>query len=488
MGAPVLDEEFGWNVIDALPGAIAVFDPSDGMILFTNRAWDRLFDYEPGSLVGRPIAVVNAPGEPDPSEVAAEIIEATRALRTWQGTIHNVRRSGQEFWTHADITTVRDPELGDLLVTMQAEVRAAGTTTERHPLDVFEELAHIGTWELDLVERSVHCSAQMLRLHGVTPEFDQVPVARLLQLVHPDDRHLLIEAFEGIVRDVELPQLEYRVLHPDGAVRHLVIRGAPIDLTGPRRRFGGVAIDVTEAHEREGELAAALDREQDATASLRSADELKDLFLRALSHDLRTPLTIMQGFAHLIATRGDDLPSDERRDYAERIGRSAERLHQQLTDLLDLDRLSRGVLDPFRQTVELRKLLTDVVEALDLATRVRVLGEPIVASVDAGHVERIVENLVANAARHAPPESRIEVRCEPVRGGVLLVVEDDGPGIPDSLKEHVFNVFVKASPMSQGSGVGLSLVRRFAELQGGRAWVEDRPGGGSSFRVFLPAP
>lgn len=483
----MLGDRFGWDVVDALPGALAVFSPADGVILFTNRAWDQLFDYEPGALVGRPISVVNAVGEQDPRQVAREIIGEARLRRTWRGRIHNVRRSGEEFWTRAEIATVRDPELGELLVTCQAEVPAEDLSEAQAQLELVEELARIGTWELDLDQRTVRCSARMLRMHGVTPDYDQVPVARLISLVHPDDRRLIAEAFDQITRLRELPELAYRVVHPDGSLRRMVIRGAPIDRPHGSRRFGGVAVDVTDRYQREDELAQALDLEQHAAAHLRSADEVKDLFLRALSHDLRTPLTIMQGFAFLLASRGDSLTPDERRDYAGRIGRSAERLHQQLTDLLDLDRLSRGVLELHRQPVELRKLLSDVVEALDLVSRARVVGEPLVASVDAAHVERIVENLAANAARHTTRNALIELRCEQIDDGVLIVVDDDGPGIPDPLKEQVFNVFVKANPGSQGSGVGLSLVRRFAELHGGRAWVEDRLGGGSSFRVLLPA-
>jgi signal transduction histidine kinase len=486
----VLGDGFGWNVVDGLPGAVAVFHPDDRMILFTNRAWDALFDYEPGSLVGRPIEVVNAPGEQAPAAVAAEIVEALRVSKTWHGTIHNVRRSGQEFWTRADMATVRDPQLGDLLVTVQREVpREADDDAQRPlPLGELEELARIGTWELDLDQQTVQCSAQMLRMHGVELGSDPVPlpVVRVLHFVHPDDRQLLIDAFDRIVRTGELPELEYRVVHPDTGVHHLVIRGIPIGAEGRARRFGGVSLDVTDRYQRERDLALALVREQQATADLRSADELKDLFLRALSHDLRTPLAVIHGFASALASRGERISPEERVDFAERIVRSALRLDRQLTDLLDLDRLARGVLEPARHSVELRHLARGVVEGLELAARVTVAGDPVQAFVDPSQVERILENLIANAARHTPEGSHIEVRCEALEDGALISVDDNGPGVPEDLREEVFDVFRKVDPLSRGTGVGLSLVRRFAELHGGRAWVEERPGGGAAFRVFLP--
>jgi two-component system, OmpR family, sensor histidine kinase KdpD len=105
-------------------------------------------------------------------------------------------------------------------------------------------------------------------------------------------------------------------------------------------------------------------------------------------------------------------------------------------------------------------------------------------------VVRIVENLLVNAAKHTPPAATIWVGAHRVDDGVVLRVEDDGPGVPTEERVRVFQPFERgeASAPSPGLGVGLSLVARFAEAHGGRAWVEDRPRGGASFRVLLPDP
>src|SRR4029077_1994175 len=98
--------------------------------------------------------------------------------------------------------------------------------------------------------------------------------------------------------------------------------------------------------------------------------------------------------------------------------------------------------------------------------------------------------LLGNAVKHTPPTSRIWVGVEPWEGGALIVVEDDGPGVPAEQREKIFEAFLQgetSSPHLSGVGVGLALVARFAELHDGGAWVEERQGGGASFRVFLPS-
>jgi signal transduction histidine kinase len=111
------------------------------------------------------------------------------------------------------------------------------------------------------------------------------------------------------------------------------------------------------------------------------------------------------------------------------------------------------------------------------------------AEIDSAKVERIVENLIVNAVKHTPPASSIHVRLDTDGDDLLLAVEDDGHGISDEHKQAVFETFnrgAKAHSAAPGAGIGLSLVARFAEAHGGRAWVEDREGGGASLRVLLP--
>jgi signal transduction histidine kinase len=251
--------------------------------------------------------------------------------------------------------------------------------------------------------------------------------------------------------------------------------------------------DVTEQKNAEAQLVKALDTEKEAATRLRSLHEMQNSFLQAVSHDLRTPLTSILGCALTLEGSLDNgqISREDEHDLVGRIATNARKLHRLLTNLLDLDRMSRGIVAPNRNDVDVTQILSSVLEEsatdthpIELTTRERVH-----AYIDAAQVERIVENLVANAIRYTPAGTPIWVRATGDGESVLIVVEDAGPGIPEELRESIFESFRQGNEVvthNPGVGIGLSLVTRFAELHGGRAWVEDREGGGASFRVYLP--
>jgi two-component system sensor histidine kinase KdpD len=166
-----------------------------------------------------------------------------------------------------------------------------------------------------------------------------------------------------------------------------------------------------------------------------------------------------------------------------------------LNDLLDLDPLAQPTVRPERRRVDLNELVRRVVKdaSRELLDRhpVHVEACPLVLEVDSPKVERMIANLLANAARHTPPGTPVWVRVQPRERGALLVVEDAGPGVPAHLREAIFEPFrqgPRPASHAPGVGVGLALVRMFAQLHGGNVWVEERQGGGASFRIDLPDP
>jgi len=317
--------------------------------------------------------------------------------------------------------------------------------------------------------------------------------------VYAEDRERVLDAIRTHVAEPgDDLHLEYRTLgHASETLWLRDLVHVQVDALG-RAVLRGLVVDITERKRAEQALrrseqkySDAFHREREATQQLRALDEMKNTFLEAVSHDMRTPLTGILGSALTLEQAGLDIPREDALDLLRRIASNARKLERLLGDLLDLDRLQRGIVSPQRHPTDMRALVRNVVAELELADdrAIEVEAEELVASIDAAKVERIVENLIANAVRHTPPGSRIWVRVTSEGTSTLLVVEDEGSGVPDDLKEAIFEPFRQApgpAQVSPGVGVGLSLVARFAELHGGTAWVQDRPGGGSSFRVLLP--
>ena len=349
------------------------------------------------------------------------------------------------------------------------------------------------TAELGGDGRWTYVAPQIEAVLGFSAEEWQGDASLWARQLHEEDRPLIEARREGNVRRPEdHVAMEYRIYARDGRVVWVHDESVVVhDPSGKAKELQGVLYDVTERKEAEATLQQAYDREVQAAARLRSVDEMKNAFLTAVSHELRTPLASVLGYGITLSQTDVDLPEEDRRDMLERLVRNARRLETLLGDLLDMDRMARGILEPRRHPTDLAELAHRVLENANLRDRsIAVDIEPVVVEVDAPMVERILENLLMNAGKHTPSGTEVRLAIHRVEGGAIISVDDQGHGVPDPLKESVFLPFERGPETPEhapGTGIGLSLVARFAELHGGRAWVDDAPGGGASFRVFLPA-
>jgi PAS domain S-box-containing protein len=479
---------------EALPdGALAQLPAiawsTDAELRFTAATGRGLEGVElrPGDLVGRTIVEFFGTDDPDFAPIAAH----RRAL-DGQGTAYEQNWMGRRFETRVE--PLRD-DTGAIVGTLAVAVDVTDRVWEQGSL--FEaETKYRGLIEtvpavtyvdpLDEWSDSLYVSPQIKELLGCTPEQWLTDPAFWRRHVHPDDADRVWEAYVS-ARDASAEYAqEYRMLHEDGHVvwvseRAVVLR----DANDRPWVIQGVIVDITERKRAEDELRRAWQREHEAWEHLRSLDELKSLLLHAVSHDLRGPITAILGSALVLEGGGSALDDDKRADLIHGIARSAQKLNRLVTDLLDLDRLERGIVEPDRRPTDVGALVRRVVAELGVGD-VAVSAPPGESDVDPVQVERIVENLLLNARKHTPPGTPVRVRVERDADGVGIEVSDAGPGVPHELRESIFEPF-RQGDGEQGLGIGLSLVARFAALHGGRAWVEDAPGGGASFHVTLPS-
>jgi PAS domain S-box-containing protein len=284
-------------------------------------------------------------------------------------------------------------------------------------------------------------------------------------------------------------RIEMTAMRSDGTQFPVELAISKVDLPGTNL-FTGYIRDITERKRAEADVQSALESEREAADRLRMLDDMKNTFLQAVSHDLRTPLAVVLGIALTLDREDLRLSTNEERDLRRRLAVNARKLERMLANLLDLERLKRGVVEASPELTDVGQLVQRTVAEADFLSErdVRLQASSLFAAVDPAKVERIVENLLVNAAKHTPAETVIWIKVLAVKGGIQIVVEDDGPGVPDDVRRDIFEPFRQGpgDHPSPGAGIGLSLVSRFAELHGGSAWVQDREGGGASFRVRLP--
>jgi PAS domain S-box-containing protein len=332
-----------------------------------------------------------------------------------------------------------------------------------------QELAQIGSWEWDIASDRVTWSDELYRLWGLAPQSIDMTYERYLESIHPTDREQVRTIVESALESRAPFDFDHRVLQPDDSVRWVHGGGRVItDEEGRPLRLVGTAQDITER---------------------KRVDELRDSILSAVSHELRTPLTSIIGFAVTLREKGAVLAERTRDEMVGHLEQQAQKLDRLLADLLDLDRLRHGFVRPSLRPTDVLELAAQVAADHRSDTHsIEVAGSPVVAEVDAPKVERIIENLLANAVNHTPPGTSIAILVEPHDGGVLISVDDDGPGVAHEQREAIFGIFNRggASDRVPGTGIGLSLVAQFTALHGGSAWVEESASGGASFRVFLP--
>ena len=234
---------------------------------------------------------------------------------------------------------------------------------------------------------------------------------------------------------------------------------------------------------------AVLDEQQIETEALRRSDALKTALLRAVSHDLRSPLTAVRA-----AAGGVDSPTvdeHQRRELAEIIRVETDRLTSLVQDLLDLSRLESGTAEPRREPCSLEEVVDAAMSSTalqDAAIDVRLPQDLPPVLVDAAQLERVVSNLLGNAVRYGSNGSPVAVTADATGERVHLRIRDEGSGIdPDDLT-RIFEPFYRGGDArGQGSGLGLAIAKGFVEGNGGRLWAQSRPNDGSTFTVDLPA-
>ncbi|MBA2380707.1 MAG: PAS domain-containing protein [Chloroflexi bacterium] len=337
------------------------------------------------------------------------------------------------------------------------------------------EVGGFGLYDYDLENAGMYWSPELHRILGTDGEAASPEDSA----IHPDDRDTTLERFvaaQSPLSDGSFDH-EYRMVRPDGSVRWVSTHGQTYFTEpepGPTRRplrSIGVVLDITER---------------------KQADELRDVFVGMLSHELRTPVTAIYGGSQVL--RREHVDEATRQEIIGDIITESERLERLVENLLVLARAERHVVVGGRDPVLLRPILSRIVAEKRKRFPGSVLEvdvEPALPPVtsDDASLELVVRNIISNAIKYGPPGGTIAIAVRRVGDEVEVSVGDEGKGIDASASSQLFELFYRSDDarlMAQGAGIGLFVVRVLVESAGGRVWAANRPGGGAEFGFALP--
>jgi PAS domain S-box-containing protein len=353
-------------------------------------------------------------------------------------------------------------------------------------LEAAQLLARMGDWELDLQSGEMHWSKEVFIITGQDPTQFRPSLAAMRAALHPADAHLLRQAMRQAERTGSF-DVVHRMRRPDGSLRYVHTLASAVLVDGRVRRLTGAVQDVTEAHQAELTLRQARDAAE-------KASQAKTEFLSAMSHELRTPMNAMLGFAQLIEY-DPGLP-DEHKDNAREILKAGYHLLQLINEVLDLSRIESGQLalslEPVQAGLVVRECL-QLVRPMAAHHGIEI-GEfdsvnDATVRADRTRLRQVLLNLLSNAVKYnrRGGSVRVELRAHGTER-LRILVSDTGVGIAPERQSELFLPFSRLGIEGgniEGSGIGLNITRRLAEMMGGRVDVESVPGKGSTFWIEL---
>lgn len=472
---------------DAVPQIVWITD-SEGRVEFFNQHWSDYtgLTYEPETAAEVAAAVVHA----DDIAVTMERFDQARRDGVTFLVEHRIKSaSGHYRWFLVKGEPYRDPCTGQITRWFGASVdihdrkqteQAFRETADR--LEFTLDAAKIGEWYLDLVNDDAHRSLRHDQCFGYNELLPEWGFETFIQHVHPEDREQVEKRFEEALAELKDWHFDCRVIWPDGSVHWIAAHGTIYHNDAKATKMSGIVLDVTEQRQVE--------------EALRQEGKRKDEFLAMLAHELRNPLAPISAAAQLLQIAR----LDEARVHhtSQIIGRQVRHMTHLIDDLLDVSRVTRGLVELENAPVDIRHIITDAVEQVTPLIQSRrhhlALLLPPDTTMVMGDKKRLVQvlaNVLNNAAKYTNEGGNLLLKTDVHEAYLLIEVSDNGIGMTPELVAHAFDLFAQAERSSDrssgGLGLGLALVKSLVELHGGTASCESEGvGKGSKFTIKLP--
>jgi PAS domain S-box-containing protein len=494
--AALSESEERWRTLADHMSQFAWMADANGWIFWYNRRW---FDYTGTTLEqmqGWGWRDVHHPDHVD--RVVEHINHCFETGEPWEDTFPLRSKTGEYRWFLSRATPIRDGQ-GQVL-------RWFGTNTDITDLRRAEEELRQKNAILDVINESaptpIFVKDRQGRIIYANPATCKVLGKSAEEVMGYYDCDLYVSpegadrVMENDRRIMESGQMEVVEESPDGVRTFLGMKVPYRNETGEVIGLIGISNDITDRVQLERDRERILQQEQALRAAAENTNRIKDEFLAVLSHELRTPMNPILGWAKLL--RGGKLDSAKTALATETIERNAQLQVQLIDDLLDISRILQGKLHLSATPVNLSVVIRAAIETMRLAAEAKAIviqplfsSEDLVSKGDAGRLQQVIWNLLSNAVKFTPANGHIEVELSQVGTNAHIQVKDNGKGIKLEFLPYVFEHFRQEDGATTrkfgGLGLGLAIARQVVELHGGEIWVES-PGEdqGATFMVQLP--
>ena len=400
--------------------------------------------------------------------------------------VQTYRPSEKLHETHKDILMFVSTQVA--MVIERRQIEDAFRASQAN-LEDAQRMAHIGSWDWDLLTGEIKFSNEFYRMAGLEPG-TITTLDMIVPLIHPEDRDRILPILDRFRNDNQPYSIDHHILRPDG-VEIIINSQAEViynESGQPIRRVGALQ-DITEIRRVE------IEREK-LIQELQSKNTELDRFTYTVSHDLRSPLVTIRGFLGFME-KDIEAGKTERitKDMA-RIITAADKMQQFLDELLVLSRAGMIMNPP--EPVEFQRIAAETIEILRgrieaRGAQVKIADDLPTILCDRTRLTQVVQNLVDNAVKFSgnQPNPQIEIGTEGINseGKAVLFVRDNGIGIHPQFQGKVFDIFNKLDSQTEGIGIGLTLVKRIIEAHNGRVWLTSTgEGTGSTFYFTCPIP
>jgi PAS domain S-box-containing protein len=356
--------------------------------------------------------------------------------------------------------------------------------------------AELGTWFWDLKTNDLVWTDKCKALFGFSPE-TKMSYELFINCLHPDDRQRTREAVTCALDEKIEYDIEYRSIWPDGNIHWIAAKGRGFyDAEGKAVRMIGMAQDISERKQHESMLQQRSQELESMNNSLFKASTLLaernqelDRFVHIVSHDLKAPL---RGIANLAGWLEDDLSEqlpEENRSQLQLMRQRVDRMDRLISGLLEFARVGRT--NVVTEVIDVPELLTEILDSLTIPSTFTVETECQVSTLVARRIllSQVLMNLISNAFKyHDRPDGILCIGVRDLGKHYEFWVQDDGPGIPAEAHTRIFEIFqtLKPSSSTESTGIGLSIVKKIVEVEGGAIHLESAVGVGSTFRFTWP--